>query len=76
MINLRTIDSEVPDYFIHSTTDRRQGQLTLQFRRPTNRLGSIGGTLQIGWDDNGSHGEEIDRAEVDEAGSRENSVEV
>lgn len=41
MINLRTVNSEVPDCSMHST-ERQQGQSTLQFRRSANRLGNIG----------------------------------
>ncbi|EKM57643.1 uncharacterized protein PHACADRAFT_206528 [Phanerochaete carnosa HHB-10118-sp] len=73
MINLRTIDSEMPDYSLH-IGDQQRRQATLQFRRPANRLGNIGETLQDGWSDE-LWDEENNTAEVDEEGRRETSTE-
>ncbi|EKM57670.1 uncharacterized protein PHACADRAFT_192806 [Phanerochaete carnosa HHB-10118-sp] len=75
MINLRTVDSEALNYSMH-LTNRQQEQSTVQFRRPTNRLGNIGEMLQSAWDNDGPTNEEIDRAEVDGAGRSENSAEA
>ncbi|EKM57644.1 uncharacterized protein PHACADRAFT_251381 [Phanerochaete carnosa HHB-10118-sp] len=75
MINLRIVNSDVPDYSMR-ITDRQQGQSTVQFRRSTIRLGNIGGTLQNGWDDDRSWDEEGSAAEVDEAGGSETNAEA
>ncbi|EKM57680.1 uncharacterized protein PHACADRAFT_206560 [Phanerochaete carnosa HHB-10118-sp] len=64
MINLRTAGSEVLDHSMR-ITDQQQEQSTVQFRRSTNRLGNIGGTLQNGWDDDEPVEEENDTAELD-----------
>lgn len=72
MINLRTANSEVPDYSV-CITDRQQVQSSVQFRGSVNRLGNIGGTLNDGlsnepWDkENGS-------VEVDDVGRHEISA--
>lgn len=74
MINLRTAGSTMSDYSMH-ISDRRQGQSTLQFRMPTDRLGNIRGALQDGWSDE-SCDEESDAAGVDEEGRHETSAEA
>ncbi|GJE85287.1 hypothetical protein PsYK624_013660 [Phanerochaete sordida] len=51
MINLRTTDSEMADVSLASIADQQQPQPTLQFRRPTDRLGNIGESLHHSWDD-------------------------
>lgn len=70
MINLR---AAVSDDSVH--TSGRREQSTLQFRRPTDRLGNIGGTLQEGWS-NDSCDEENDDAGADEEGRRETNAEA
>ncbi|EKM57679.1 uncharacterized protein PHACADRAFT_206559 [Phanerochaete carnosa HHB-10118-sp] len=75
MINLRTVDREVLNCSTH-ITNWQQEQSTIQFRRPTNRLGNIGETLQSGWDDDEPVDEEISLAELDGAGRGENSAEA
>ncbi|EKM57589.1 uncharacterized protein PHACADRAFT_251283 [Phanerochaete carnosa HHB-10118-sp] len=72
MINLRTVDSEVPDYSV-CITDQQQGPSALQFRRSADRLGNIGGTLYDGlsdehWDEE-ANGDEIDEVERSGAGA-------
>ncbi|EKM48943.1 uncharacterized protein PHACADRAFT_265962 [Phanerochaete carnosa HHB-10118-sp] len=74
MINLRTTGSEASDYSMH-TSDRRQGQSTLQFRTPEDLLGNIGGTLQDGWSDE-SCDEEDDAAGVYDEGRLDISAEA
>lgn len=75
MINLRTVSLEMRDHSVHITV-LQQGHSTVQFRRPTNRLGNFGEVLQNGWDDNESRDEESDPAEVDEAGHGKTSAEA
>ncbi|EKM54310.1 uncharacterized protein PHACADRAFT_258091 [Phanerochaete carnosa HHB-10118-sp] len=67
MINLRTVESEVPDCSV-SVTDWQQGQSTLQFERSMNRLGNIGGPLYDGWSDE-PYNDETTFTEVDETGA-------
>ncbi|EKM57597.1 uncharacterized protein PHACADRAFT_206490 [Phanerochaete carnosa HHB-10118-sp] len=75
MINLRTVDSEVPDYSV-STNDQQQRTPTLQFTRSANRLGNIGATLQDGWSEDEAWDEEDSAAGVEEAGQQEASAEA
>ncbi|EKM48120.1 uncharacterized protein PHACADRAFT_203221 [Phanerochaete carnosa HHB-10118-sp] len=74
IINLRTAGSTVSDYSVHMS-DQQQRQLSLQFRRPTDRLGNMGGTLQDGWSDE-TCDEESDVAEVGEEGRHEAGAEA
>ncbi|EKM56349.1 uncharacterized protein PHACADRAFT_193966 [Phanerochaete carnosa HHB-10118-sp] len=74
IINLRTAGSIVSDYSMH-LSDQQQGQSSLQFRRPTDRLGRVGGTLQDGWGDD-LRAEESGVAEVAEEGSHEANAEA
>lgn len=66
MINLRMAGSAMSDYSLH-ISDQQQGQSTLEFRIPADRLGNIGETLQDGWNDEPC-GEEDDAAETGEEG--------
>ncbi|EKM50266.1 uncharacterized protein PHACADRAFT_201110 [Phanerochaete carnosa HHB-10118-sp] len=74
IINLRAAGSETSDYSLH-IGGRQQGQSTLQFRRQTDRLGNIGGTLQDVWGDEPCD-EEDDAGRVDEERRRETGAEA
>ncbi|EKM57621.1 uncharacterized protein PHACADRAFT_206512 [Phanerochaete carnosa HHB-10118-sp] len=74
MINLRTVNSEAPDYSL-CVGDQQQGPPTLQVRGPVNRLGNIGGTLQDGLEDE-PWVQEDSSAGVDEVGPRQTSAEA
>ncbi|EKM48425.1 uncharacterized protein PHACADRAFT_202831 [Phanerochaete carnosa HHB-10118-sp] len=74
IINLRTAGSTASDYSMHMS-DQRQRQSSLQFTRPTGRLGNMGATLQDGWGDE-PFDDENDVAEVREEGRHEASAEA
>ncbi|EKM50314.1 uncharacterized protein PHACADRAFT_201154 [Phanerochaete carnosa HHB-10118-sp] len=74
IINLRTAGSTVSDYSMHMS-DQRQRQSSLQFTRPTDRLGNMGGTLQVGRSDEPCD-DGNDVTEVREEGRHEASAEA